>query len=435
MANQEHVDILKQGVEAWNEWRKEHRNIKPNFGHADLSGAYLSGAYLSGANLYDAYLVEAKLSGTNLSGANLTDARLRGIDLSDINLAGANLNGADLYDTVLEEADLSDIDLAGANLSDANLYEANLIRANLNGANLSDAWLIRANFSDANLEGANLERADLEEANLERANLRDTDLEGANLSDANLHGADLTRANLERANLIDTNLTNTNLTGCQVFGISAWNVNLEGAIQKDLVITDYQEPKLTVDNLEVAQFIYLLLNNSKIRDVINTITSKVVLILGRFTDERKLVLDALRDELRNYNLSPVVFDFDPSTKRDLTETISTLAHMSRFIIADLTDAKSIPQELQAIVPHLPSVPVQPILHVDAKEYSMFEHYERYPWVLPIYRYQEIPSLLTSIKEHIIKPVEQKEHEREKAQSFEEEIKALKEKIKELEGRK
>ena len=70
------------------------------------------------------------------------------------------------------------------------------------------------------------------------------------------------------------------LTACHVYGVSAWGVNLEGAKQTDLVITPTDEPAITVDNLEVAQFIYLLLNNKKIRDVIDTITSKVVLILG-----------------------------------------------------------------------------------------------------------------------------------------------------------
>ena len=74
------------------------------------------------------------------------------------------------------------------------------------------------------------------------------------------------------------------LTGCSIFGISAWAVKLEGATQDSLVITPANEPPITVDNLEVAQFIYLLLNNQKIRQVIDTIISKVVLILGHFAE-------------------------------------------------------------------------------------------------------------------------------------------------------
>src|SRR3989442_2430397 len=38
------------------------------------------------------------------------------------------------------------------------------------------------------------------------------------------------------------------------------------SIQKDLVITPFNEPTITVDNLKIAQFIYLLLNNAEIRD-------------------------------------------------------------------------------------------------------------------------------------------------------------------------
>jgi hypothetical protein len=109
-----------------------------------------------------------------------------------------------------------------------------------------------------------------------------------------------------------------------------WDVNLLGAQQENLIITREEEATITVDNLEIAQFIYLLLNNKKIRDVIDTITSKVVLILGRFTPERKAVLDDVREELRKRDYLPVLFDFDKSTSRNMTETVSTLAHMARF---------------------------------------------------------------------------------------------------------
>ena len=209
------------------------------------------------------------------------------------------------------------------------------------------------------------------------------------------------------ATLVGTNLTRANLKGCRVYGVAAWNVQLEAAVQNDLVITGQGEPIITVDNLEVAQFIYLLLNNRKIRQVIDTITSKVVLILGRFTPERKAVLDAIREELRKRDYLPVLFDFDKPDDRDITETVSTLAHMARFVIADITDAKSIPQELMAIVPALPSVPVQPLLLASQREYGMFEHFKRYPWVLEPYLYDDQDGLMAALTEKVIGPAEAK----------------------------
>ena len=187
-------------------------------------------------------------------------------------------------------------------------------------------------------------------------------------------------------------------------------MNAIGAIQSHLRITPEDEPAIHVDNLEVAQFIYLLLNNERIRQVIDTITSKVVLILGRFSPGRKAILDALRDELRNHNYTPVLFDFEKSENRDLTETISTLAHMARFVIADITDAKSIPQELERIVPDLPSVAVQPLLLTSQHEYSMFEHFRRYPWVLEPFLYKDEQELLADIPEKVIAPAEKKVQE-------------------------
>jgi uncharacterized protein YjbI with pentapeptide repeats len=135
----------------------------------------------------------------------------------------------------------------------------------------------------ADIRGADLIGADLIGANLNGANLVGANLGGAHLSSANLSGADLSGAVL-----VQTNLQGAILSGCHVYGISAWGTKLsEGTRQQGLIITPSGEPEVTVDDLEVAQFVYLLLHNEKLRKVIDTVTSKVVLILGRFTPERK----------------------------------------------------------------------------------------------------------------------------------------------------
>ena len=236
------------------------------------------------------------------------------------------------------------------------------------------------------------------------------DLSEADLRALHLYQADLSGANLEGVLLFSSELNEADLTACRVYGVSAWGIYSEGAKQTNLIIAPADEPAITVDSLEVAQFIYLLLNNEKIRDVIDTITTKVVLILGRFTPERKAVLDAMRNALRRYNYLPVLFDFDKPATRDTQETITTLARLARFVIADITDPKSIPQELVSVVEQLPSLPVQPLLQTGCEPWGMYDHIKRYPWVLELQRYDQLDDLLEALPTKVIAPAEAKAKE-------------------------
>jgi uncharacterized protein YjbI with pentapeptide repeats len=432
-----------------------------NLRAADLTDADLSGTNLEGAWLEGARLIRTRLVGTRLSGAKLQSVRLQEANLSSADLRKADLSNADLTDTGIYNADLSEANLFAANLTGAQLLggllwradlhkaklrrarinEENMIEANFAEADLSDAEILGSSFQGSDLTGSNLSRADLgvrdfdpasslaqvnlsgakltaanlagvnlTAANLSRADLTGADLRGANLQlaeliDAKLTGADLTEADLTRTRILGSSLEDAVLVGCRIYGIAAWDVRLDGARQSNLIITPGDETSVTVDDIELGQFIYLLLYNPNVRRIIDTITSKVVLVLGRFSAERKPALDGLRHALRQHGYSPVLFDFEKPSSRDLSETISTLAHMARFVIADITEARSIPQELAMIIPGLPSVPVQPLLLHGEQEYTMFEHYLRYPWVLPVYEYDSVADLLESIDEKVIAPVE------------------------------
>jgi hypothetical protein len=108
-----------------------------------------------------------------------------------------------------------------------------------------------------------------------------------------------------------------------------------------------------------------------------------------------------------------LFDFDKPASRDLTETVSMLAHLARFIIVDLTDPSSASHEVATVIPHT-AVPVQPVILNGEREYSMFRDLrQRYHWVLPTYTYTDQAHLLAMLKEHVIVPAERKAQELEK----------------------
>lgn len=180
MANDEHLERLNEGVDAWNAWRKTYPEVRPDLSYAGLRGAKLNGAFLSHAFLSHAFLSRADLSEADLSRAFLSGAILRGADLRYTNLRGADLSRADLREANLGYADLSEADLSRAFLSGADLSGANL-----NGANARLATLIGAILGYATLGNADLSRALVYRADLNHAVLGWTTLNGLDLSEVN----------------------------------------------------------------------------------------------------------------------------------------------------------------------------------------------------------------------------------------------------------
>ncbi len=116
MANQEHLNVLKQGEEVWNQWRQKNPSIRPD-----------------------------------LSRVTLREANLKGIDLTDVNFNQADLSRANLRETIFKRTSLSGINLSGANLSASSFVHVIFNRANLKEANLSQSMLIAVAFGDVDL--------------------------------------------------------------------------------------------------------------------------------------------------------------------------------------------------------------------------------------------------------------------------------------------
>jgi hypothetical protein len=176
--------------------------------------------------------------------------------------------------------------------------------------------------------------------------------------------------------------------------------------QRNLIITTSDEPEITVDDIEVAQFVYLLLNNAKIRNVIHTVGNKGVLLLGRFTEGRIAVLERLRVELRERGYLPIVFNFDKPETKDFTETVRLLAGLAHFVIADVTNPKSTPLELQATVPEI-MVPFLPIIEEGEKPFAMLQDLwiKHGDWVFEPLYYSSLDALIGALDKEIIGPAE------------------------------
>jgi len=276
--------------------------------------------------------------------------------------------------------------LDGYDFSYTNFTQATLRGMRLRGANFHQAILAGADFTGARLEGSNFCRTDFYETNFEQAWL----------TGANLQGVQLARTNLTRAHLRE----------CTVYGLSAWDVKLDGADQGDLLV-HYQElvgqqrieRQATVDGIDVASFMYLTLNNANIARIMNATTSKWVLLLGRF-QVHKEVLDELAKALKDRGCIPVVFDFERAETLDLVESIILLAGLSRLVIVDLTDPKSTPMELQAIVPNF-SVRVVPIMRAGSRPFGVFSGILKFPWVhRPPIEYENPRQLIGQLEPHL-----------------------------------
>jgi hypothetical protein len=326
MAKQEHLDVLKQGVDIWHQWRQENPEVHPD-------------------------------------------------------------------------------------LSRANLREANLVKVDLHEANLESTDFYRADLREVNLQRANLHMAHLYRADLSRADLREAILRGADLVRSKLIETNLSRADLRWVKLGEADLSKAILTECAIYGISAWDVILDNTTQPNLAITRDGTPTVTVDNLEVAQFVHMLINYRKLRHVLNSVIQRGVLILGRFADGGLELLQSIAEKLRENHYLPMIFDFDLPDDRNYTETVITLVSLSKFVIVDLS-GPSVPQELYATIPHF-DIPFVPFLIGDRQAHFTIRDFRRYDSVLPPKIFKNEQQVIDNMMLSIVQPAETKLREMRK----------------------
>lgn len=331
MGFKDSINMIRSGSQAWNEWSKNYYNLSGN--RIDLKH-------------YNFNNKEIYYPKSTYGEPYLEDYKINNVDMYQVNMRNGTYNLCEFNNSRMIYTDLCD-----------------------------------SIFSNCQFRNTNLRVSKLGGATFINCTFENSDLSFCSAQDIEFNDCSFKNCDLSNMTFVNSKFIDSKLNYCRIYGISTWDVVLDNTIQQDLIITKKDDiTPITIDNLEMAQFLYLMLNNSKLRNVIDTMTTKVVLILGRFKYERKVILDTIKNEVRNNGLIPILFDFEGPKNRDLTETVQLLASMSKIIIADITDPSCIPHELYSIIPTLRSSVIQPIQLEGERPYAMFNDLLVYPWV-------------------------------------------------------
>lgn len=260
------------------------------------------------------------------------------------------------------------LDFSGLELTNVSIHNAFA-----EGLNIQGSKIAHCHFEEGNFAGADFSNAEFV----------NTTFNKTILADANFDGASFVNCNLNRINITNANFCLREIRETVVYGVSAWDLKTCDEMKQSRLIIEktYElysdiiangKIPLMVDNIELAQFIYYLSNHKKMRDVLNILNAKGVLLLGQFKDGGLERLYKLYDWLKEKNYMPMIFDFERPVNMDYTETVITMAGLSKMIIADLSGG-SVPQELHATLTNFQK-PI--IAYSKTGAYSMFKDLKR-----------------------------------------------------------
>jgi len=160
MGNPEHLEILKQGVDFWNNWRDENPSEIPDLSNVDFNLTFHE---------------ENIFNGAEFSRANLRNSKFKKKSIDEVGLNYADLRGAEFYKSTLYEVDFTNADLRKAKFRESKLVGVNLSHVDLSGASLHATVLRDVNLSDSNLQGVDFSMAILSEVDLSRADISDAE--------------------------------------------------------------------------------------------------------------------------------------------------------------------------------------------------------------------------------------------------------------------
>lgn len=226
-----------------------------------------------------------------------------------------------------------------------NLYDFSGIT--VEGVDVYKPFAEALSFRDAIVRNVTFEEGDFSRADFTNTHFINTRFNKTIFTDAIFDNATFENCNLNRINLANADFQVKSITETVVYGISAWDLKTSPSSKQSKLVIEktygfYSDIiaegriPMMVDDIELAQFIYYLTNHKKLRETINVMNSRSVLLLGRFKDGGLDRLYKIREWLLSRNYLPMIFDFERPDSMDLVEVITTMGGLSKFIIADFS---------------------------------------------------------------------------------------------------
>ena len=360
VSNRRHGKVLQKALGeqdpyAWNAWRRKHRKER-----LDLRGIVIRGKHLGGLDLSNCVLDGAELDRSDLRAVDLRGSSLRGTDLSLSNLGGAQCDRASFRDTRMFAVYAGECSFKGSTFRGAKLDHGDFMQADFTAATL-----VNTNLEYARLDGAILKGTTIRGCNLGHASLTDSKLEDALIADSSAPYVNAKRIRI-----------GANVKQRELFLGHTVRVVSGGLYSRPIIAND----------LRMASFLGELERPDCLTHLINAGNDYLVLILGRFSKTGRGVLQTLERNVWARGRIPLVFDFEGPKRRMLVDAVRFFACLSQFIIVDLSSPRSVPFELQAVVPQL-AIPLVPLIRKGSRPFAMFPDLSRtYPWVLPTFSY-------------------------------------------------
>lgn len=329
MANQRHIEILKQGGAYWNSWKDANPTIL--------------------ADLRYACLAEMSLCGFNLTGVDLSGAQLQYSDLT-----GSILNGTNLF-----RADLRGARLHRTQASEASFTEANLECTRMGVIECWGSFFSKTNLERAMLDNLNLSFCKFRQARLRNASLQNADLTGCDFSCADLSQADLSGAILREANFTGAWIWRTDLSGCNLEDVLCENVHMGPDRNAQVNFTQGEFEKLF--SRTRIQFCFpsgnYSLDGLHLRDIIRSLdlSNSAYFAIGQNTSESHETCVAITFRPQSCDDLNKLSDFEKEAEKlkdELIEKETQLKHKQDYLDIAQTEKNSLEQDYNRLLKQL-----------------------------------------------------------------------------------